>query len=200
MQEESITISKQKPSHPSMDYTFLRQKGLEQIQKLAGKTWTDHNAHDPGITILEILCYAITELGYRTNYDIVDILSSSEESLESNFYTAAQILPCNPLTSDDFRRLIIDCPGVRNAWLEKPIKYEQDIYFDESGNKLSYKTGPRVRLSGLFDVQIEFEEDFVYKPIEEDEASVDRGKEDLNSNIIKWKITDNKEVKWCLKK
>ena len=27
--------------------------------------WTDHNTHDPGITVLEALCYVLTDLQYR---------------------------------------------------------------------------------------------------------------------------------------
>ncbi|MEO9805884.1 MAG: hypothetical protein ABJF04_21680 [Reichenbachiella sp.] len=170
-----------------MDYAFLRQKGIEYIQQLAGTTWTDHNLHDPGITILEVLCYSLTELGYRTDYGIGDILASGTENLQNNFYTAAKILPCNPLTVNDFRRLIIDCQGVRNAWFEKPIKYEKDIYFDQTTDELNYKNGPRVRLNGLYDIQLELEEDYVHQ------SSVDLPyrKEDLNSNIIKWEIIDD---------
>ena len=28
--------------------------------------WTSHNTHDPGITVLELLSYALTELQYRS--------------------------------------------------------------------------------------------------------------------------------------
>lgn len=84
---DGITISKKKPKHASMDYTFLREEGIRQIQKLAGDIWTDHNTHDPGITILETLCYAITDLGYRTDQDIKDILASgATENPESTTF------------------------------------------------------------------------------------------------------------------
>src|SRR5262249_24576430 len=54
--------------HASMDYARLREEGLALLGRLAGAQWTDFNTHDPGITILEQLCYAITDLGYRTAY------------------------------------------------------------------------------------------------------------------------------------
>ena len=47
----------------TLDYGTLRQQGIRYLERLAGKAWTDFNAHDPGITILEQLCYAITDLG-----------------------------------------------------------------------------------------------------------------------------------------
>ena len=46
-----------------MDYAFLRQEGIRWLEQLAGDQWTDFNTHDPGITILEQLCYALTDLG-----------------------------------------------------------------------------------------------------------------------------------------
>ena len=75
------SISRAKPQDPSMDYAFLRETGIKYIQKVAGDSWTDHNAHDPGITILEALCYAITELGYRANHPIEDLLANDGKPL-----------------------------------------------------------------------------------------------------------------------
>jgi hypothetical protein len=31
--------------------------------------WTDHNTHDPGVTVLELLAYALNDLQYRTTLD-----------------------------------------------------------------------------------------------------------------------------------
>src|SRR5690606_20918248 len=86
----------------------------------SGKIWTDHNVHDPGITILEMLCYALMDLGYRTNLPVEDILTADPSNTEkdNNFFTPAQILGNNPLTIIDYRKLLIDIDGVRNAWLE----------------------------------------------------------------------------------
>jgi hypothetical protein len=55
----------------------MRKLSDEQWQSLAsamahemgrvGPEWTDHNVHDPSITVLEILAYALTDLQYRRN-------------------------------------------------------------------------------------------------------------------------------------
>ena len=81
--EESLTISKKLPAFTSMQYTALRELGIKHIQELAGKLWTDYNTHDPGITILEALSYVITDLGYRVNYEIKDILAQNLNSPSS---------------------------------------------------------------------------------------------------------------------
>ena len=103
----------------TLSYSFLKQKGIEYVQQLAGKVWTDYNEHDPGITILEELCYAILDLDYRTNFYVEDLLAphpdQAEEDVTKQFYHAEEILPCNPLTINDFLKLAVDSPGVKNA-------------------------------------------------------------------------------------
>ena len=118
--KNNVTISKNNAGFPPyLDFDKLRSEGIAYLGKLSGKLWTDHNVHDPGITILEELCYALLDLGYRTNLPVADILSKNptDTSKENNFFTPAQILSCNPLTITDYRKLLIDIEGVRNAWL-----------------------------------------------------------------------------------
>ena len=121
--QESITIQKHPQLPESSDYNFLRKKGLDYIEQLSSAIWTDYNIHDPGITILELLCYAITDLGYRTSLDIKDLIAekNSEDNgasaLRQGFFTAADILTINPWTSADYRKLLIDVDGIKNAWL-----------------------------------------------------------------------------------
>jgi len=119
--QKSLTISKNNTGFPDyLDFTKLRTEGINYLGKLSGKIWSDHNLHDPGITIFEELCYAMLDLGYRTNLPVADILAKNPAvpKPEDNFFTPAQILTNNPLTINDYRKLLIDIPGVRNAWLE----------------------------------------------------------------------------------
>ncbi len=171
---DSITISQLPPPFQSMDYALLREKGLEHIQQLAGKIWTDDNAHDPGITILEMLAYAITDLGYRTNYNIKDILTVNPALPEDikNFFAAKDIMPNYPVTFKDYRKLMIDVEipildpplceslGIKNAWIEISKENEILFYLDSINKTLSYTqpnasvlpTRPKV----LYDVLLEF--------------------------------------------
>ena len=63
---------------PSLDFEFLRSEGIAAIEAMASTTWTDYNHHDPGITILEQLCYALTDYSYRADYPLPDLLSEAE--------------------------------------------------------------------------------------------------------------------------
>lgn len=105
----------------AQDYYGLRSLGIKLLSKLGTEIWTDFNVHDPGITMLETLTYAITDLGFRTAFPIADILAdlSVAQLEQSEFHTAGQILPSNPVTVLDFRKLLIDQDGVSNAWISE---------------------------------------------------------------------------------
>jgi|GEM_PF-5632590 len=107
---------------PTLDTRLLREQARQRIEALAGSRWTDYNAHDPGITILELLAYSITDLGLRTRLDINDLIAGREEK---PFFTAREVLPSAPITPDDYKRLLTDSLPLRSAWVlpaPDPIK------------------------------------------------------------------------------
>jgi hypothetical protein len=169
---KSVTIKK-KPSVPdSSNYGLLRQKGLEYIQQLGSRLWTDYNIHDPGITMLEALCYAITDLGYRTSLDIRDLLALAyAESPGADgqypadkrqaFFTARSILTVNPWTTNDFRKLLINIDGIKNGWLKCRECPCEDFYIYANCAKSILQYDPtehQVTVKGLYDVLVEFED------------------------------------------
>ncbi|QDH80414.1 hypothetical protein FKX85_15745 [Echinicola soli] len=132
---EHITIPRDIKSKDDLDFDFLRQEGIRHIQELGSKLWTDYNVHDPGITMLEVLSYAITDLGNRINLPIEDLMTRKDVGLEGQFYQVAEILPSAPTSASDYRKLMIDIEGVKNAWLKKE---EITLYADLKNEKLSY--------------------------------------------------------------
>lgn len=121
-EKKSISIEKEKDSPVALDFKSLRQHGIDLIQKLSGHVWTDYNLHDPGVTILEMLCFAITDLAYRTDFPIQDLLTDEHGNIplaENSFFPKEEILTTNPITVNDFRRVIRDeIDDVYNVWLE----------------------------------------------------------------------------------
>ena len=106
----------------SENYDLLLEKGIALIQNYSGESWTDFNYHDPGITLLEQICYAITDLGYRTNFPIEDLLIGKKEGIDLEqtnlFFPIDKILPSKPLIPKDFQKLIIEeVEEVKNAWV-----------------------------------------------------------------------------------
>ena len=123
MDEELQTIPRELDLPEGQNYKLLKAEGIDIVQQLSGDIWTDYNEHDPGVTILEQLCYALTELSYKANLDIVDLLCAKSENpldpADNAFFPAQDIFPTRPLTVTDYRRLLIDLlyPNVQNAWL-----------------------------------------------------------------------------------
>ena len=120
MATETPSISRQTAATASTDYKRLLELGIQHIESMSGKIWTDYNAHDPGITILEVLCYAITELGYRCDYEVKDLLTPPPGgNIVQQFSGLAASASNAPLTINDFRKVLIDLDQVRNALIER---------------------------------------------------------------------------------
>lgn len=176
MSQLPVTIPKEPALKPAADYYRLRREGIGFIEQMGSRLWTDYNTHDPGITILEALCYTITDLAYRTGWEIKDILAPATPAADQDqpypnqpFFTAREILTVNPWTPDDFRHLLIDLERVRNAWVFCK-KCACDLHYyawceeEEDQLILSYQKPPllepqKVEPLGLYEVLIELESD-----------------------------------------
>lgn len=158
-----ITTDKNSGFPEYLDFATLRKLGIQHVADLSGKIWTDHNLHDPGITMLEALCYVLTDLDYRTKLDFKDLVAAPAGAGEDNFYTAARILGNNPLTIADIRRMLIDIKGVRNAWLvpinetvtEEAYSLTYDCNSGSLDNRALSDDLSSVPLKGLYRVYIE---------------------------------------------
>jgi hypothetical protein len=121
---QSGFLDRKKQVDPALDFNFLRKQGISIIQELTGSFWTDFNLHDPGVTILEQLCYALTELSFRTDYDIEQLLFKDGKS-DLPFYKPEDILTNNPLTVSDLRKKFLDeIPELKNIWFEPVQHYD----------------------------------------------------------------------------
>jgi hypothetical protein len=114
-------IERNKPEEVLFD--SLRREGICLIEDLCGKVWTDYNLHDPGITILEQICYAMTELAYRTGFDVADILTREDGKIDYDrqaLFAPERIFPNQALTPLDYERLIFDAlPEIEDVRVEK---------------------------------------------------------------------------------
>ncbi len=174
MNKLSDSIPKQPVLKPAEDFYQLRREGIGYIEQMGSALWTDYNTHDPGITILESLCYAITDLAYRTNWPIADLLmpgtpasAPAQPYPKQAFFSARDILTINPLTPDDFRRLLIDLEPVRNAWVfcrQCSCNASYFAWCELDQLQLAYlppedKTTQTLSPQGLYDVLLELEAD-----------------------------------------
>lgn len=110
---------------PSLDdrtYEDLRREGIELIPRFA-PGWTNHNASDPGITLLELFAY-ITEIYlYRVDRisdlnraKFLKLLNGADEVIEVDETTSARLQgaagelrrPSRAVSQEDFELLALD--------------------------------------------------------------------------------------------
>lgn len=176
MSVDPVTIPAQPVLSPAADFFSLRREGIGFIEQMSSAAWTDYNEHDPGITILEQLCYALTDLAYRTGWDIKDLLTPAVPSGDpaqpyphQAFFTAREILTVDPVTPDDYRRLLIGSGEVRNAWVFcKECACDVLYYAHCEPDRLVYgferpaagaAAARQVDVQGLYEVLLELEAD-----------------------------------------
>lgn len=189
---DQLTISKTRTLSNDEDFQFLRAEGLKYIENLSHALWTDYNTHDPGVTILEALCYAITELGYRSDFSIPDLLADKDGKIDTNqtFFTAKNIFRNNPLTVEDYRKILVDTIGVHNAFMfpkqnvadltDADIpKTEVPFYPDCKTDRLVYKKTEHdaIDVRGLYKVLVDLDNTETYG--------------DLNIGNIYYSLTDS---------
>lgn len=94
-----------------LSHADLREKGIALAQAASGQLWTDYNLHDPGVTLLEAWCYALTEDVFNARQPVADLLTASDGLIhfeEHGLHTAPVALPCRALTEQDHLRWIMD--------------------------------------------------------------------------------------------
>jgi len=119
-QNKGYILKKEKGSG---EFEDLYLEGVELLQQLAGAHWTDFNEHDPGVTILENIAYTLTNLTFKANRPIKDILTESKGrelvSGDNGFFIPSEIYTTNPVTIEDYRKLFFDqIKNVKNVWLK----------------------------------------------------------------------------------
>ncbi|MBC3875289.1 hypothetical protein [Undibacterium flavidum] len=112
-----------------LDFVALRRAGVDLLQKLSKEHWTDFNAHDPGVTLLEVLCFGITDLAYRSDFDVVDYLADTNGSINyalQALFPPQDIFPNHAVTERDFCKLIYDrIPSIDDVWIRQTLHEEQ---------------------------------------------------------------------------
>ncbi|MBQ4839621.1 hypothetical protein [Pseudoalteromonas luteoviolacea] len=120
MEINALKIASDASLHSGQDLEELRAQGIAQLQKLAPETWSDHNVFDPGITLLEVLAYVLSDLSYKLNYPVEDLLNAEydEQSTLTQFLTSEQVMFSHCVTLADYRRLLLDIPEIQNLTID----------------------------------------------------------------------------------
>ncbi len=125
------------PLSEALSYTQLKAKGLAYIEQLASQNWSNLNTSDPGVTILEQLCYAQTELGYCAQFSVEDVLTQANGQInyKNQFFEPQKILTSAPITLEDYRKYVVDQVDEANNI------YLQVESFKQSSDDIEITTG-----------------------------------------------------------
>jgi len=150
------SIDRSTPAAPGADYAALRARAVNLVHSMSREVWTDFNYSDPGVTILEQICYALTELPYRAQLPVPDLLSPQHGEWvnlrRQGLMPAASILPCNPVTANDLRRVVLDrVPRVANVWFTPHLRGPDRGLYDIAILPLGDDQGPGERGLGCGD-------------------------------------------------
>lgn len=113
------------PLPAEQDFNVLKEKGIDFIGSHTGYSWTNLNPADPGVTILDQVCFALTELGYCGDFPIGDLLAGTDNRLKTKgrFYLPEEMLTTAPVTINDYRKYVIDrVSAVRNCTFIPQVK------------------------------------------------------------------------------
>ena len=174
------TIAIRRGTSKARTFPELHEAGMKHVRALAGDIWTDHNTHDPGVTLLEVLSFGLSELSYRTHLPIEDLVAShgaakgvpsgidgSIAAPLDDFASPEDVLTCNPVTHADWRALLIDrVDGVRDLWLSTA---EVLHYVDPETGDQSAAPQPgflEYALEGIYDLLVDADPDADWDRIE----------------------------------
>ncbi|MCG8697413.1 MAG: hypothetical protein MI922_05115, partial [Bacteroidales bacterium] len=122
MTDETAYIERKKKGEDELDFESLKEQGIKLLQELSGKVWTDYNTHDPGVTILEQVIYALNELIYISEFDVKDVLTAENGQIpykDLALYKPLEIFPSGTITHNDYCKSIFDnVEGIRNVWVQ----------------------------------------------------------------------------------
>jgi hypothetical protein len=126
------------PLPEALDAVELKHRGIAMLKSVVGSVWSNFNDSDPGVTILDQLCYALTELGYCGQFPIEDILTREDGKIHfhDQFFEPQDILTSAPVTADDYRKLVLNAfPEVRAVYI---VAEMADTHASPTGRYRSY--------------------------------------------------------------
>lgn len=114
-------------------YSTIQGKTLDELQRLSGKKWTNFNAHDPGVTTVDIANYALSELDYKLGFDLIDYLTLEFKGFEPErfgLFLPEKVYSTMPVTVEDYRRLFLyHIPELDNVVVELNKSKKYDIKY-----------------------------------------------------------------------
>ncbi|MBL4806439.1 MAG: hypothetical protein JKY31_04025 [Rhodobacteraceae bacterium] len=102
-------------------FETLLTEGMRVVDFCSSAAWSDTAEHDPGVTLIQALCYATSDVAYRHTLPLLDLLTPAPEAVPKIWpaqekqkgifpdeFGPHQTLTSGPITEDDYRRALLD--------------------------------------------------------------------------------------------
>ncbi|WP_444859460.1 hypothetical protein [Serratia sp. (in: enterobacteria)] len=110
-------------------FEALWQQAHEKVTAFSGDIWTDTGDHDPGVSLLQSATWNCSDLSYRASLPLNDLLTHPDRNtLFPEEFGPEQVLTCNTVTAEDYRRALLDLHSSDIDALDTP---EQDFLFSD---------------------------------------------------------------------
>ncbi|CAI1526506.1 hypothetical protein [Serratia plymuthica] len=110
-------------------FDALWQQAHEKVTALSGEIWTDTGDHDPGVTLLQSATWNCSDLSYRASLSLNDLLTHQDRNtLFPEEFGPEQVLTCNTVTAEDYRRALLD---LHSSDIDTLNTDEQDFLFSD---------------------------------------------------------------------
>ncbi|MBH2647831.1 hypothetical protein [Serratia ureilytica] len=110
-------------------FEALWQQAHEKVTALSGDIWTDTGDHDPGVTLLQSATWNCSDLSYRASLPLNDLLTHPDRNtLFPEEFGPEQVLTCNTVTAEDYRRALLD---LHSSDIKALDTDEQDFLFSD---------------------------------------------------------------------
>jgi hypothetical protein len=95
-----------------LGFDALRLDAITAAQQASGELWTDYNLHDPGVSLLEALCFALTEDLFAARQPIAELMGLAPDAgpaawARFGMHTPRALLPCHPCTERDWQSWLL---------------------------------------------------------------------------------------------
>ncbi|MFK7762660.1 MAG: hypothetical protein AB8B62_05325 [Roseobacter sp.] len=121
-----------KPVEPLSDFDDLRRVGIAYAQDASGEIWTDFNIHDPGVTLLEQTCFALSQIAYQVSLPTRDLLTNARGHFcaqDLALFKPRKVLATDPVTRDDLAAWLCACPQIDSVTIA-PLNSRRAGFYD----------------------------------------------------------------------
>ena len=137
-----------------IEFEALLLQARKALDDYANQSWSNTDEHDPGITLLEAMCYNTSDLAYRSSLPLTDLLTPAPQDQQSGegifpvIFGPQQALTCGPISEEDYRRALLDlrCTGPQGGYfcfsnvylVKEPEDQRYTYWYDKKWREYSF--------------------------------------------------------------